>query len=69
MILAVTGHYKQCDSDPAPGDVIACKGHVGIVTGDKKTTLADPEGNPRGIINETDWGFRRGQKATCWRYT
>ena len=69
MFVVMSGHFKRCRGGKNPGDIIAYKNHVGIVTGIRKTTMADPEANPRGLITETDWGFRRGQRPTCWRYT
>lgn len=51
-----------------PGDVIAENGHVGIVTGKKRTTSSSSVAKPRGLIVENDWGFRPGQNPTCWRF-
>ena len=56
------------------GDVLAIgnpggSGHVGIVTGPRKTTSAAYTASPRGTVVENDWGFQSGQSPTCWRYT
>ena len=67
-IILLAGHFKKCTGRTAPGDIIAYKNHVGVVVESKKTVMADPEANPRGMINVTDWGFRKGQRPTCWRY-
>ena len=69
MFVMMSGHFKRCKGFKSPGDIIAYKDHVGIVTGARKTTMADPEANPSGLITETDWGFRPGQHPVCWRYT
>ena len=68
MFIRLTEHFKICPAWASAGDIIACDGHVGIVTGARKTVLADPDANPSGLITETDFGFRKGQKCTCWRY-
>ena len=68
MAIRLTGHYKSCPAWAKAGDIIACGDHVGVVTGTRKSVLADPDGSPNGVIAETDFGFRKGQKCTCWRY-
>jgi RHS repeat-associated protein len=47
---------------PQPGDLIAYGGHVGIVTGEKMSISASPNGRV-----ENDWGFRRNQKPVIRR--
>ncbi|KAL3860173.1 hypothetical protein ACJMK2_010331 [Sinanodonta woodiana] len=59
--------WERC-YNPVKGDVIATGGHVGIVSGDRKTTSASAAASPAGLIVENDWGFRSGQNPTCWRY-
>lgn len=50
------------------GDILAMNGHVAIVTLYGETTSPSVDSTPRGIVQETTWGFRPGQRPTCWRY-
>lgn len=68
MAIKLTGHFKICPAWASAGDIIACGDHVAVVTGTRKSVLADPDASPNGLIAETDFGFRKGQKCTCWRY-
>ncbi|KAI0231762.1 MFS-type transporter SLC18B1 [Lamellibrachia satsuma] len=56
-------HWVLVTGTPKPGDIAAYGGHVGIVTG-PDTTISATAAN----IVENDWGFRKGQKPTFWRY-
>ena len=47
-----------------PGDLIAEKGHTGIVTGTNSTISASPGG-----VIENGWGFRRDQNSVIRRCT
>ena len=65
-MLNAAGNFVT--SSPAPGDVIAMDGHVGIVTGAQLTTSSSYDVLPLGIIVENNWGFRPGQYPVCWRF-
>ncbi|KAL3860170.1 hypothetical protein ACJMK2_010328 [Sinanodonta woodiana] len=65
--LSMSRCWERCNN-PVKGDVIATGGHVGIVSGNRKTTSASAAASPAGLIVENDWGFRSGQNPTCWRY-
>ncbi len=47
---------------PKVGDLIAFRGHVGIVSGNGKSISATPDG-----VKENDWGFRPGQTPVIRR--
>ncbi|KAI0217613.1 hypothetical protein LSAT2_030654 [Lamellibrachia satsuma] len=56
-------HWVLVTGTPRRGDVAACDGHVGIVTGPGTTVSA-----ARNKVVQNDWGFRPGQTTTFWRY-
>lgn len=66
--LKDSDYWNLCSGRPQTGDVIAEHGHVGIVTGYRRTTSASARTDPMGIVVENDWGFRSGNNPTCWRY-
>ena len=68
MFIRLTNHFKLCPAWANAGDIIACDDHVAVVTGTRSSVLADPDASPSGLIAESDFGFREGQKCTCWRY-
>jgi hypothetical protein len=59
-------------SSPKIGDIIAiamdyadATGHVGIITGNKQTTL---QSSKTDLVETNDWGFREDQQAVYRRY-
>lgn len=67
--LTSDSSWELCTSPrKVPGDVIAERGHVGVVTQSGKTTSASALASPRGLIVENNWGFRAGDNPACWRF-
>ena len=50
---------------PKRGDIAALDGHVGVVVDTNPGTTVSAN---KDRVVKNDWGFRKGQKPTFWRY-
>lgn len=67
-ILLMSSCWTKCGGNKQPGDVIAMNGHVAIVTSYWGSTSPAFDSVPKGVVEESTWGFHQGDSPVCWRF-